>query len=237
MIGVQDLNPTKRKALIQVLGAITYGELKAYDGASEQARLSSNDADRKTYRKIAAEELRHHKGFSRRLEALGADVQRAMRPYKESLDSFHSKGTDDPVAEAVAGFLGEGIAADMLGWLKKVADTETAEFIETVIADEVGHEAIASARLRSLLEAEPGGRRRAEVGIRQMLLRMLGAGGSRGTSSLTSFGAFLQLGHPTDLVGSLVAGMARRVRELGISPVAPLLPVSVPLIGRRFGLS
>ena len=68
-----------RTALIQVLGAVAYGEWKAYEGAKEAGD-----------RQVAAEELRHHKGFVRRLEALGADPERAMRPYRDALDRYHA---------------------------------------------------------------------------------------------------------------------------------------------------
>jgi len=225
---VEDLPERRRKALVQVLGAITYGELKAYDGAMAQAKESSTEAQRKAYRKIAAEELRHHKGFSRRLVALGADVERAMKPYMSSLDAYHAGEAGDEISEAVAGYLGEGIAADMLRWLQKVTDAETAAFIETVIADEVEHEKLATERLVAMLDSTPDGHLRAEAGVRRMILRMLGAGTSRGASSAQRYRAFLELGRPVELATAIIGGMARRVSALGISPIAPLLPLRLP---------
>ena len=79
----------KRTALIQVLGAVAYGEWKAYEGAKAEAAAATDPALRRRHRTVAAEELRHHKGFVARLEALGADPQRAMRPYREALDRYH----------------------------------------------------------------------------------------------------------------------------------------------------
>src|SRR5487761_1477561 len=124
-------------ALIQVLGAVAYGEQKAYEEAKGFAAQATGDANRKMWRTIAAEELRHHKGFVRRLEALGADPQRAMRPFRASLDHYHGLPPEsDEVSAAVIALLGEGIAADLLQWLRKVSDPDTAIFIDTVIADE-----------------------------------------------------------------------------------------------------
>ncbi|MGI8793920.1 MAG: ferritin-like fold-containing protein [Acidimicrobiales bacterium] len=51
------------------------------------AAAATSETQRKRFRKVAAEELRHHKGFVTRLEALGADPERAMRPYREALDA------------------------------------------------------------------------------------------------------------------------------------------------------
>ena len=76
-------------ALIQVLGAVAYGELKAYDGAKAEAESAETDEARRWHRQVAAEELRHHKGFVKRLEALGAEPERAMAPYRLPLDRYH----------------------------------------------------------------------------------------------------------------------------------------------------
>lgn len=78
-------------ALIQVLGAVAHGELKAYEGAKADA-AATDEATRRRYRKVAAEELRHHEGFVARLEALGADPERAMRPYRQALDTCSGAG-------------------------------------------------------------------------------------------------------------------------------------------------
>ena len=48
----------------------------AYDGAKAEANAATTEAARRWHRQVAAEELRHHKGFVTRLEALGADPER-----------------------------------------------------------------------------------------------------------------------------------------------------------------
>jgi DNA-binding ferritin-like protein (Dps family) len=206
-------------ALIQVLGAIAYGEQKAHDKAAERADAAADDAERRVWRTIAAEELRHHKGFVRRLRAMGADPERAMAPYKPSLDRFHAEPPDpDEVRAAVADLLGEGIASDLLVWLRKVVDADTAAFIDTVLADEAGHEARAAAELRRVIDASPGGRRRAGAGARRMLLRMAASGGHNGLP----LAAFLRVGRGPELLAAITAGFARRLHLLGIGPVAAL---------------
>lgn len=201
-------------SLIQVLGAVAYGELKAYEGAKADAAAATDDVARRRYRKVAAEELRHHKGFVARLEALGADPERAMRPYRTALDTYHAHTPGDPVTEAVFSYLGEGVADDLLQWLRKVADPDTAAFIDTVIADEVEHEANAAADLRAVLASTPGGKARAAVASRRMLGQMLWSG-RRGAQPML---AFLRLGRPHDLLGALLGGHARRMRAIGLGP-------------------
>ena len=209
-------------ALIQVLGAVAYGEQKAYEGAKAEAAAATDEAARRRFRKIAAEELRHHKGFVARLEALGADPERAMRPYRAALDEYHARdAVGDPVRDAVVGFLGEGVADDLLQWLRQVVDDDTAAFIDTVIADEVEHEALAAADLRAALEDTPGGRRAAARASREMLVHMLWSG----RRSATPMAAFLRLGRSPQLLGALLGGHARRMRAIGLGPFGLPIPI------------
>jgi hypothetical protein len=207
-------------ALIKVLGAIAYGEQKAHDKATQRAAAAGDDRDRRMWRTIAAEELRHHRGFVRRLAALGADPEHAMAPFRPALDRFHDRPPDpDAVRAAVADFLGEGIATDLLLWLRRVVDEETASFVDTVLADEAGHEARAADELRRLVGASPWGAWRALDGARAMLLRMAGSGAG-GVLPLT---AFWRVGRGPELVAALSAGFVRRLHRVGVGPLA-LLP-------------
>jgi rubrerythrin len=211
-----------RTAFIQVLGAVAYGEWKAYEGARARAAEAPTDEERRTYRKVAAEELRHHKGFCARLEAVGADPDRAMRPYRLALDRYHAADAGSPIEEAVWSYLGEGVADDLLEWLRKVVDPDTAAFINTVIADEEEHEAMATAELRSLLS---GARERQEAGraAQRMALHMLDSG----RATPLPFAAFVRLGRPLDLIGAILGGHLRRMRAIGVGPMGLPLPAVV----------
>ena len=207
-------------AMIQVLGAVAYGELKAYEGAKGDAEQATDEDERKRLRKVAAEELRHHKGFVSRLEALGADPDRAMRPYRTPLDRYHAHSTDDAVADAVYAYLGEGVADDLLTWLRTVVDDETKAFIDSVIEDEVEHEAHAAAELRRLLETTPGGRARAARASRRMLAHMLWSG----RTDAAPMAAFIRIGRPVELITALVGGHIRRMRAIGLAPLGLPIP-------------
>jgi hypothetical protein len=210
------------KPLVRVLGAVAYGEWKAYENARAAAAAATDDAARRRYRKVAAEELRHHKGFVARLEALGADPERAMRPFRAPLDRYHGRAPTDAVDEAIFAYLGEGVADDLLHWLRGVVDADTAGFIDSVIEDEVGHEAAAAADLRAVLAATPDGHRRASRAAQRMLGHMLWSG----RSGATPLAAFLRLGRPDQLVGALLGGHARRMAAVGLAPFG--LPVPSP---------
>jgi DNA-binding ferritin-like protein (Dps family) len=207
------MNDRNRTAMIQVLGAIAYGEWKAYEGAKQAGD-----------RVVAAEELRHHKGFVRRLEALGADPERAMRPYRDALDRNHALGAEDPLEDAVWSYLGEGVADDLLRWLRLVVDPETAAFVDTVLADVERHEAQAAAELRAQLEDAPAGRARAGRAARRMALQMVTSGARGGPGDAARFLAFLRLGRPHELLGAIVGGQRRRLAAIGVGPFGLPLP-------------
>lgn len=206
----------KQTALIQVLGAVAYGELKAYEGAKADAAAAANEADRRHFKKVAAEELRHHKGFVARLEAMGADPERAMRPYRTALDRYHSAESRGVVEDAVAAYLGEGVADDLLQWLRTVVDDETKTFIDTVIADEVEHEGHAAASLREVMTTTPDGKQRAARGAQQMALHMLWSGRDRASVPLA---AFVRVGNTPGLLQAILGGHARRMRAIGLRPL------------------
>lgn len=205
---------SRDRALIQVLGAVAYGELKAYEGARARAEGTDDPQERAAQRRVAADELRHHKGFVRRLEALGADPERAMAPYRAQLDAYHAMDQGDALGQAVASYLGEGIADDLLRWLRRVADTDTAAFVDRVLADEAGHEALAAAELRGRLSGDPLLRLRSALAALTMAGRMARSGvAGRGP---LPFGAFLELGRPLGLLGAIVGGQLRRLARAGM---------------------
>lgn len=212
------------KTLVQVLGAVAYGELKAYEKAKSLAEAATDESAKRRYRKVAAEELRHYKGFTKRLEVLGADPDRAMRPYRVPLDRYHSHETTDTVAAGVYDYLGEGVADDLLHWLRRVVDTDTdtAAFIDTVLEDEVAHEAAAAGDLKALLDEVPDGKRRAAKAAQKMVLHMLWSGRDRAAP----FAAFLRLGRSPDLLAALASGHYRRMKAIGLGPLGLPVPVA-----------
>ncbi|HUR78002.1 MAG TPA: ferritin-like domain-containing protein [Acidimicrobiales bacterium] len=204
------------KSLIRVLGAVAYGELKAYEGAKTDADNATSDADRKHFKKVAAEELRHHKGFVARIVAMGADPERAMRPYRTALDRYHGAEPRGTVEDAVSAYLGEGVADDLLQWLRTVVDDDTAAFIDTVIADEVEHEGHAAAALRDAIASAPDGKKRAAAGAQQMALHMLWSGRDRASAPLA---AFVRVGNVPGLLQAILGGHVRRMRAIGLGPL------------------
>lgn len=202
--------------MIQVLGAISYGEWRAYEGARAKAETVTDDAEKLAWRTIAAQELRHYKGFTARLEAMGADPDEAMAEFRPTLDTYNTNQPGNAVEDAVWSFLGEGIADDLMVWFRDVVDDDLRAFVETVLADEAEHEDHAAVELRAILASDPANLELARGAAQSMVDNMLSSGGPTSSPVL----AFLQLGRADELIKTIVGGFARRLDEIGIDPRA-----------------
>jgi DNA-binding ferritin-like protein (Dps family) len=201
------------EAMIQVLGAISYGEWRAHTGAKARAEACDDPDERTAWRTVAAQELRHYKGFTKRLEAMGVDPEAAMAAARPVLDAYDAQSTpSNEVEAAVWDFLGEGIADDLMVWFRDVVDDELAAFVETVLADEAEHEDRAAQELRTLLDANEADRALAQQAAERMVANMLGTGGTTNASIL----AFMQLGRADELLRIIMGGFGRRLTEIGV---------------------
>ena len=78
-----------RSAVVELLGALAYAELTAFDRLAEDARLAPTLAGRAALARMAAAEIAHHGRLTDRLAELGVDPQEAMAPFVSALDAFH----------------------------------------------------------------------------------------------------------------------------------------------------
>lgn len=208
--------PNASPAMIGVLGAITYGELKAYEEAKENARLTTTDEDRRAWERVAAQELGHHRGFKHRLEMLGADPERAMRPYRRLLDRYHGQRPGGGVEDAVWSMLGEGIAEDLLQWLARVSDPDTAAWIANVLDDEAEHEAGAEQRVLAIVTTNRINRLRA-LGALATMLGRLALSTEPGPLPLR---AFVSVGRAPELLRTIASGYVRRAGKVAVAAAA-----------------
>ncbi len=205
-------------AMIQVLGAIAYGELGAHQGAKAKAQAATDDKERRRWHLIAEQELRHYNGFTARLAALGADPEAAMAEFRPALDSYRGTLPANDVEEAVWAFLGEGIADDLMVWFKSVVDADLAAFVASVLADEEEHEGQAAATVRATIGDDPENAEAACAAAQTMVDNMIASGGGAGALSTTPLLVFLRIGRADELMRLVMQGFARRLREIGIDP-------------------
>jgi hypothetical protein len=144
-------DPEYREAVVDLLGAIAYGEISAFERLAEDAKLAPSLEDKVAIATMAAAEFAHVARLNARMSELGADPFRAMAPFRAAIDHFHEHTAPSDV--------GDGLANDFYREIAAYLDTGTRDLIVASLEDS-GHAAFVVDRVRSAIAADPrlGGR-------------------------------------------------------------------------------
>jgi hypothetical protein len=123
-------------AVIDLLGALAYGELSAFDRLAEDARMAPTLVGRAEMSAMAAVEMGHYRLLAARLTELGAEPGAAMEPFVAALETYHSLTDPSTWLEGVVkAYVGDGMAADFYREVSRVVDPATRILIEEVLGD------------------------------------------------------------------------------------------------------
>ena len=123
-------------AVIDLLGALAYGELSAFDHLADDAGLAPTLAGRAEMSALAAEEFAHYRDLADRLAALGASPEAAMAPFVAALETYHSLTKPSTWLESVVkAYVGYGLAADFYREVATFVDDDTGGLIKDVLSD------------------------------------------------------------------------------------------------------
>jgi hypothetical protein len=143
------------EALVDLLGALAYGELTAFDRLAEDARMAPTLAGRAALAHMAAVEIGHHAKLVERIGALGARPEAAMRPFVAAIDRFHQLTQPSGWLEGlIKAYVGDGIAADFYREVAELVDSSTRALIQEVLADS-GSAEFAVREVRAAIRAQP----------------------------------------------------------------------------------
>jgi hypothetical protein len=153
-------DPQYRAAVLDLLGALAYGELSAFERLAEDAKLAPTLEDKAALAGMAAAEFHHYRQLHDRLDEVGADPTEAMQPFAEPLDSFHRMTAPADWPEGlVKAYVGDSIASDFYREVAVRLDDDTRDLVLRVMAD-TGHAEFAVEKVREAIAADPriGGR-------------------------------------------------------------------------------
>ncbi|MGQ0483401.1 MAG: ferritin-like fold-containing protein [Pseudonocardia sp.] len=156
-------------AVVDLLGALAYGELSAFDRLAEDARTAPTLAGRAALSAMAAAEMAHFRLLGEHLDGLGTTVEEAMGPFVAVFDGYHcATAPHDWLESLVKAYLGDGLAADfyrvVAGWLPE----PTGSLVRRVLAD-TGHSAFAEREVRAAIESNRQVRDRLALWGRRLL--------------------------------------------------------------------
>ncbi|NPC95965.1 ferritin-like fold-containing protein [Nocardioides sp. zg-DK7169] len=153
-------DPAYREAVVDLLGAVAYGEISAFERLAEDARLAPSLEDKVAIATMAAGEFGKVRLLHQRLEELGADPFVAMAPFRSPIDSFHEHTAPSDWYEGlIKAYVGDGLADDFYREVAAYLDVETRDLIVSSL-EETAHSAFVVDRVRAAIARDPrlGGR-------------------------------------------------------------------------------
>src|SRR6476659_2257791 len=148
-------DPAYREAVVDLLGAIAYGEISAFERLSEDGKLAPSLEDKVAIGSMATAEFAHVGPLLDRLSELGADPYAAMAPFRSAIDLFHAHTAPSDWYEGlIKAFVGDGLANDFYREIAAYLDTGTRELILASL-EHSGHSAFVVDRVRRGIAADP----------------------------------------------------------------------------------
>nr|WP_246108262.1 ferritin-like fold-containing protein [Saccharothrix saharensis] len=157
------------EGVVDLLGALAYGELSAFDRLAEDARTAPTLAGRAALSQMAAAEIGHYALLERYLAERGHSLEEAMRPFVAGFDGFHASTAPRTWLESlVKAYVGDALAADFYREVAEWLDEPTKELVLAVLAD-TGHSAFAEREVRAACADDPTLRDRLTLWGRRLL--------------------------------------------------------------------
>ncbi|WP_101256915.1 ferritin-like fold-containing protein [Streptomyces barkulensis] len=153
-------DPQYRAAVVDLLGALAYGELAAFERLAEDAKLAPTLVDKAELASMASAEFQHFERLRGRLAEIGEDPAAAMEPFAAALDEFHRQtAPSDWLEGLIKAYVGDSIASDFYREVAAHLDSDTRALVLGVL-DDTGHSGFAVEKVRGAIEADPrvGGR-------------------------------------------------------------------------------
>ena len=153
-------DPEYRAAVVDLIAAIAYGEISAFERLADDAKMAPTLLDRAELSAMAVTEFTHYQRLSERLVELGTDPISAMDPFVEPFEQFHARTAPaDWLEGLVKAYVGDGLAADFYREIAAFLDNESRVLIVESLAD-AGQSDFAVDRVVKAIQADPrvGGR-------------------------------------------------------------------------------
>ena len=144
-----------RLAVVDLLGAIAYGELSAFERLVDDAKLAPNVRDKVEMCGMASLEFGHVARLHARIGELGSDPFDAMAPFEAALDLFHAHTAPADWYEGLLkAYVGDGLAADFYREIAAYVDVDTRDLIIASL-DDSGQADFAVRHIRQAIADDP----------------------------------------------------------------------------------
>ncbi len=147
-------DPDYRAAVVDLLGGLAYGELRAFSQLAADAELAPSLSYRSELSFLASQELGHYAHLADRIRSLGVEPETAMQPFVAAIDAFHARTRPSDWLEGlVKAYVGEGIAQDFYREIAAYVDPDTRDLVIRALDDSGRADFVVSA-VREAIEAD-----------------------------------------------------------------------------------
>lgn len=154
-IDAEEIDPVYREAVVDLLGALAYGELTAFSRLASDADLAPTLSAKAELAGMAVAEFGYFEALAGRLRAIGADPEAAMEPFVTAIDAFHERTAPSTWLESlVKAYVGDGIATDFYREISAFVDPATHSLVTRVAAGS-GQAEFAVREVRAAIVADP----------------------------------------------------------------------------------
>ncbi len=148
-------DPAYREAVVDLLGAISYGEISAFERLAEDSKMAPAIRDKVALASMAAAELGHVGRLHERLTELGPTRSRRWPPFIEPIEKFHRHTAPADWYEGlVKAYVGDGLAADFYREIAAYLDAATRDLVIASLED-TGQADFVVDRIRGAIAAQP----------------------------------------------------------------------------------
>lgn len=148
-------DPTFRAAVVDLLAALAFGEITAFERLAEDSRLAPTLEDKAALAAMAVNEFGHYAQLRDRLVELGVNPTESIGPFVGPISAFHTRTTPaDWLEGLLKAYVGYGISTDFFREIAEFVDDKTRSIILDVAA-ESGHTEFAVERLRAAIAEDP----------------------------------------------------------------------------------
>lgn len=145
----------RRPAVIDLLGALAYGELMAFSQLAADAEMAPSQPEKAAVARLAVAEFHHYEAIMDRLTMMGVDPDEAVAPFVDAVDHFHERTkAKDWLEGLVKAYVGDGIAQDFYREIAAYVDEDTQSLVRAVMAD-MGQADFVVNAVRTAIRADP----------------------------------------------------------------------------------
>lgn len=142
------------EGVTDLLGALAYGELAAFDRLAEDARGAPTLSGHAALARMASAEIGHYRMLEDHLAERGYSAEEVMSPFVSAFDQFNTSTAPHSWLESlVKAYVGDGLAADFYRLVAEWLDEPTRGLILTVL-DDTGYSAFAEREVSAACEQD-----------------------------------------------------------------------------------